>query len=193
MRDSASRARSRAGNRGRRLRRGGSVAAVAAAVLIAAAACSALPGSPSGSVTYQEALAFAKCMRAHGVPSFPDPGSNGQFSGNGIDKHSPQLQSAAGACQSLLPGRNPAAAVAQAGTRALRFSRCMRAHGILNFPDPSVKSNGSGVQVTVRMKVGTGGVDINSPQFKAAQQACLSLLPKPGKNASANSQNGSRG
>jgi len=69
----------------------------------------------------------------------------------------------------------------------------MRAHGILNFPDPSVKSNGSGVSSTVRMKVGTGGIDINSPQFKAAQQACLSLLPKLGKNASANSQNGSRG
>ncbi len=193
MIDSASRARGRAGNRGTRLRRGGSIAAVAAAVLIAAAACSELPGSPGGSVTYQEALAFARCMRAHGVPSFPDPGSNGQFSGNGIDKHSPQLQSAAGACQSLLPGRNPAAAVAQARTQALRFSRCMRAHGILNFPDPSVKSNGSGVSSTVRMKVGTGGIDINSPQFKAAQQACLSLLPKLGKNASANSQNGSRG
>jgi hypothetical protein len=192
MRDNDSRARGRAGNRGRRLRRGGSIAAVAA-VAIAAAACSALPGSPNGSVKYQKALAFARCMRGHGVPNFPDPASNGQLSGNGIDKHSPQVRSAEGACQSLLPGRNPAALQAQAGTQALRFSRCMRAHGMPNFPDPSVKSNGSGVAVTIRMKAGSGGIDPHSPQFQAAQQACRSILPKPGKNTSGNSQNGSGG
>ena len=193
MIDSASRARDRAGNRARRLRRGGSIAAVAAAVAIAAAACSALPGSPSGSVNYQEALAFARCMRGHGVPNFPDPGSNGQLNGSGIDKHSPQVQSAVGACQSLLPGRNPAALQAQAGAQALRFSRCMRAHGVPNFPDPSVKSNGSGVAVTIRMKAGSGGIDPRSPQFQAAQQACRSILPKPGKNASGNPPSGSGG
>ena len=193
MIDSASRARGRAGNRGRRLRRGGSIGAIAAAVVIAAAACSALPGSPSGSVLYQEALAFSKCMRAHGVPNFPDPGSNGQFSGNGIDKQSPQLQSAAGACQSRLPGLNPAAALAQGRTQALRFSRCMRAHGVPNFPDPSVKSHGSGVAITIRMKGGSGGIDPRSPQFQAAQNACRSILPMPGKNASGSSRNGSGG
>ena len=190
MIDNASRARGRAGNRGRRLRRGGSIGAIAAAVVIAAAACSALPGSPGRSVLYQEALAFSKCMRAHGVPNFPDPGSDGQFSGNGIDKQSPQLQSAADACQSLLPGRNPPAAVAHARTQALRFSRCMRAHGILNFPDPSVKFNGSGVSSTVRMKIGPGGIDPSSPQFSAAQQACSSILPKTGKNATSQSRSG---
>jgi hypothetical protein len=193
MIDSASRARGRAGTRADRLRRGGSIAAVAAAAVISAAACSALPGSPSGSVKYQEALAFARCMRAHGVPSFPDPDSNGQLNGNGIDKNSPQVQSAAGACQSLLPGQNPAAVQAQAGTLALRFSRCMRAHGIPNFPDPSVKTSGGSVSVTIRMKAGSGGIDPHSPQFQAAQQACSSILPKPGKNADGNPHRGSGG
>jgi hypothetical protein len=192
MIDSASRG-GRAGNRGRRLWRGGSIAVVAAAVAIAAAACSALPGSPSGSVKYQEALAFARCMRAHGVPSFPDPGSNGQLSANGIDTKSPQARSAAGDCQSMLPGGNSAAQVAQAGTLALRFSRCMRAHGVPSFPDPSVKSNGSGVAVTIRMKAGSGGIDPHSPRFQAAQQACRSILPKPGKNASGTAPSGSGG
>jgi hypothetical protein len=191
MIDSASRARDRAGNRGRRLRRGGSIAAVAAAVAIAAAACSALPGSPNGSVKYQEALAFSRCMRAHGVPSFPDPNSNGQLSTKGIDTKSPHVRSAVGDCQSLLPGQNPAAQVAQAGTQALRFSRCMRARGVPNFPDPSIKSNGSGVAVTIRLHAGSGGIDPHSPQFQAAQQACRSILPKPGKNASGNSPSGS--
>jgi hypothetical protein len=193
MIDGASRARDRAGNRGRQLRRGGSVAAVAAAVVIAAAACSALPGSPNGSVTYQEALAFARCMRAHGVPSFPDPGSNGQQTGNGIDQNSPQVRSAARACQSLLPGPNPAALQAQAGTQALRFSRCMRAHGIVNFPDPSVQANGGAVSVTIRMKAGVGGIDPRSPQFRTAQHACSSILPRPGQNGGGNSQSGSGG
>jgi hypothetical protein len=193
MIDSASRTRDRAGNRGRRLRRGGSIAAVAAAAAIAATACSALPGSPNGSVKYQEALAFSRCMRAHGVPSFPDPNSNGQLSANGIDTKSPQVRSAAGDCQSVLPGQNPAAQVAQAGTQALRFSRCMRAHGIPNFPDPSVQANGSGVAVTIRLHAGSGGIDPHSPQFQAAQQACRSILPKPGKNASGNPPNGSGG
>ena len=78
MKDSASRARDRAGNRGRRLRRAAAIAAVAAAVAIAAAACSALPGSPNGSVKYQEALAFSRCMRAHGVPNFPTRAATGK-------------------------------------------------------------------------------------------------------------------
>ena len=192
MKDNASRSPGRDSCLGSRLRRGGFLGAVAAAV-IAVAACSALPGSPSGSVKYQEALAFAKCVRAHGVPSFPDPNSNGQFSRNGIDANSPQVRSAVGACQSLLPGQNPAAQQAQAGAQALRFSRCMRAHGVPDFPDPSVQSNGSGTSVTIRMQAGNGGIDPNSPQFKAAMQACRSILPRPGSHSSGSSRNGSGG
>lgn len=51
-------------------------------------------------------LAFARCMRAHGVPDFPDPnGHAGQLGpGSGIDPGSPQFQSALnGPCQSLAP------------------------------------------------------------------------------------------
>jgi hypothetical protein len=51
-------------------------------------------------------LAFAKCMRAHGVPDFPDP--NGQADqlgpGSGFDPNTPQFQSALnGPCRSLAP------------------------------------------------------------------------------------------
>ncbi len=51
-------------------------------------------------------LAFARCMRAHGVPDFPDPnGQPGQLGpGSGIDPNSPQFQSALnGPCKSLAP------------------------------------------------------------------------------------------
>ncbi len=51
-------------------------------------------------------LAFARCMRAHGVPDFPDPnGQTGQLGpGSGIDPDLPQFQSALnGPCESLAP------------------------------------------------------------------------------------------
>jgi hypothetical protein len=61
-----------------------------------------------------------------------------------------------------------------------KYAACMRKHGVPNFPDPD--SNG-------RFKI-TGGVnkngqhfglDPNSPQYKAAQQACQKLAPNGGK------------
>jgi hypothetical protein len=58
--------------------------------------------SASGSFT----LAFARCMRAHGVPAFPNPdGHAGQLGpASGIDPNSPQFQSAInGPCLSLAP------------------------------------------------------------------------------------------
>ena len=59
---------------------------------------------PQGSGTFS--LAFAKCMRAHGVPDFPDPnGQSGQLGpSSGIDPNSPQFQSALnGPCEPLAP------------------------------------------------------------------------------------------
>lgn len=51
-------------------------------------------------------LAFAKCMRAHGIPKFPDPGAqSGQMGpGSGVDIGSPSFQAAVnGPCKSLAP------------------------------------------------------------------------------------------
>jgi hypothetical protein len=47
----------------------------------------------------QQLLAFAQCMRANGVPQFPDPGSDGGVRiGGGVDPSSPQFQHAAQLC-----------------------------------------------------------------------------------------------
>ena len=45
-------------------------------------------------------LAFGRCMRRHGIPSFPDPTSQGDlnFAGTGIDKSSPVFLAAARTC-----------------------------------------------------------------------------------------------
>jgi hypothetical protein len=69
-----------------------------------------LPGpSPQEQATYlQDALAYAKCMRGHGAPSFPDPhkGPDGgpEFPEIGPPDSSPHFKAAQRACHELLPG-----------------------------------------------------------------------------------------
>jgi hypothetical protein len=65
-------------------------------------------GAPSAAQAQQakaEALSFSRCVRAHGVPSFPDPqfGDNGQATlsikrGAGIDPNDPAFQRAQRIC-----------------------------------------------------------------------------------------------
>jgi hypothetical protein len=54
-------------------------------------------------------LAFARCLRSHGFPSFPDPTSGGELTPAmlaraGIDLHEPALLHAADACTSATHG-----------------------------------------------------------------------------------------
>lgn len=51
------------------------------------------------------------------------------------------------------------------------YSQCMRAHGIAKFPDP-----GPNGELQLRAGPGTG-IDPESPQYKAADQACKALMP----------------
>jgi hypothetical protein len=87
-------------------------------------------------------LAYAKCMRSHGVPNFPDPNASGGFSfGPAINPLSPAFRSAQAACGKLLSGPpSPGSAThpSAAGlAHILTISRCMRRHGISDFPDPT--------------------------------------------------------
>lgn len=56
----------------------------------------------------------------------------------------------------------------------LRFSVCMRSHGVPNFPDPS---SGGGIQIQLN---GGSGLNPSSPSFQSAQQQCRKLLPGGG-------------
>jgi hypothetical protein len=135
---------------------------------------------PSGPEAQKKMVAFAQCMRSHGVSDFPEP-TEGKLlikgtSKNGLNPGSPQFQSAMKACRSLAPApkispQQTAAMQAQ----ALKFSECMRSHGVPNFPDP--KFEGGGVQV--RINGGPGGVNPKSPPFQAAQKACQGDFPGP--------------
>jgi hypothetical protein len=125
-------------------------------------------------------------VRSHGVPNFPDP-TNGELrlqvqktpsstSVNGLEVNGPAFQSALQACRSYLPnGGHPSAAqTAQAKAKALAMSRCMRSHGVPNFPDPQFQSGPGGGGVGIR--IGGAGINPSSPAFQAAQKACGSIF-----------------
>ena len=156
-------------------------------------------GSPTGGSKADGARQFSVCMRSHGVPNFPDPkaSAGGGMSltldkGNGLNPDSPQFKAAQKSCEKLLPngGKPDAAMQAKAQAQMLKFSACMRSHGVANFPDP-VFSNG-GAKVT--LKSGNSGLSPNSPVFQAAQKACQSVMPGPpigGKGGATSSSSGS--
>lgn len=118
---------------------------------------------------------FSQCMRKNGVPSFPDPSANGSLSidsSSGIDPRSPRFQHAQQICRKVLPngGRPTPQQIQQAQQNALEFSRCMRSHGVKDFPDPNFTANGGGF----KLKVGSAGSDLNpsSAVFQKAMQTC---------------------
>jgi hypothetical protein len=170
-----------------RLPRAGMLAAAAAAVAVLATACGggSSPSSTAAPLTLSaltdQALAYAKCMRAHGIPDFPDPSvqDNAHSKGVGfnlgsdIDTHSAQFTSAAKLCQKQTGFGHISTAQLQAGMAAMpKFAECMRSHGIANFPDPFENSHQIGFS--------TNGIDMNSSRVKAAQATCRPLMPGGG-------------
>jgi hypothetical protein len=128
-------------------------------------------------------LVYAKCIRSHGVPNFPDPNASGGFSfGAGVNPQSPAFKSAQAACQKLIGGLpSPGSTThpsAEALAQMLKISRCMRRHGISDFPDPTTSmpsSMSSFEYVSDRDGVILAfprGFDDQSPQFTRAAGAC---------------------
>lgn len=60
---------------------------------------------------------------------------------------------------------------------AVKYSQCMRTHGVPNMPDPT--SNGS--FISDRGKLNGENINQNSPQFASANKACEHLLPNNGQ------------
>jgi hypothetical protein len=128
---------------------------------------------------YAEMLKFAGCMRSHGVADFPDPSPNGTISASGLNPQSSQFQAASKVCRKLLPngGAPTPAQQAQALAQALKFSQCMRGHGISDYPDPQ-SVPGGGIRMSLRATPGSD-LDPGSALFDSAQKACQSFMPGP--------------
>jgi hypothetical protein len=152
---------------------------------------SSSPESESSASAQQKIIAFSHCMRTHGVPEFPEPSEgrllvrssdhNGHVTG--VNPQSAQFQAASKACAKLSPkgGKPPSPAEqAKMQEQALKFSQCMRTHGVPSFPDPEFSKTGVGVGIRIGgKKGGPSRIDPNSPQFQAAQKTCQSIMPGP--------------
>jgi hypothetical protein len=167
--------------RRRRLRTGLVVSALLTLVLVATACAGGSNGpgvagqgssstpsaSPSGDPRDAE-LAYAKCMRDHGISDFPDPQPGGGLAiqaGPDLDQNNPQFKAADDACKSLLP--TPSKQDQQKEFEdMLAFAKCMREHGIVDFPDPKP---GEGIDISADQG---SDLDPNNPQFQAANKAC---------------------
>jgi hypothetical protein len=137
---------------------------------VAGQGASSTPGaSPSGDP--DGGLAYAKCMREHGISDFPDPqpggGLGGAVRGSDLDPNNPQFKAADEACKSLLPSPPSNEDQEQEFADMLAYAKCMREHGIADFPDPKP---GEGIVIPAAAQ-GTD-LDPNNPQFQAANKAC---------------------
>lgn len=171
-------ARGRSPARSWRARRWVLPVALVALGMLAVAGCGGGSNSSSSDAadsSDSQTVKYAQCMRANGLPSFPDP-VNGQLQltatpGGALDPTSPQFQAAQQACKSLEPpglqggtGQNN-----QQQSQLLKFADCMRENGVADFPDPQ---NG--------LFTGGGDLDPNSPEFQSALDACRDLIPGGG-------------
>jgi hypothetical protein len=128
----------------------------------------------------EAALNYARCMREHGV-DVPDP----SFEGDGIKQSGPtedvpraKVDDAENACKKYMEDIEPPNLSDEQQEEfkkaALANARCMREHGIENFPDPTFGEDG---RATIRIDKNSG-IDEDDPDFKKAQEACKGTLPK---------------
>jgi hypothetical protein len=119
----------------------------------------------------EKAVKFAECMRANGVPHFPDPDTNGAFN-FGVDVTVKVWLKAVDACKALKPpGALSSKRTPKQQAASLRFAQCVRDHGVKDFPDPV---NGEPLIDTYKIPSSNkpGGMTI----LNAATHECGSIL-----------------
>ncbi|MES1248372.1 MAG: hypothetical protein ABUS54_11955 [Actinomycetota bacterium] len=166
------------------MRKSSSIALVPlVAVAVLAAGCGGgspkpAAGAPPATTTVLNgsvagALAFARCMRAHGIPGWPDPSSDGGFDKAkllALGVSPSRIRSIEdGHCRyDFEPAPPPTRSqLAHRLQGLLAFARCMRGHGVDAFPDPTTQGELSIASVRA------AGVDLRSPVVQAAAQTCL--------------------
>jgi hypothetical protein len=121
----------------------------------------------------EKAVKFAECMRANGVPHFPDPDPKGDYN-FGVDVTPEVFTKAVDTCKALKPpGALSAKRTPKQQSASLRFAQCVREHGVKDFPDPV---NGEPLIDTYKIPSSNkpGGMTI----LNAATSACGAILKK---------------
>jgi hypothetical protein len=91
-------------------------------------------------VTSDEIMRVINCFRVHGLPNYPDPiydPVDGRW--HYPDQPPPLSSQVRQACASVMPQSTPASPIPTAQLNdLLNFAKCLRAHGIPDWPDPAV-------------------------------------------------------
>jgi hypothetical protein len=112
------------------------------------------------------ALAAAGCGGGSDPPSVASLGGSGTTTTGGGD-------STGGGGGTASGGPQIGGSVVIGTKDGLAFSRCMRAHGVKNFPDPNSQGE---IQIGA-----AAGINKGSPKFQSALQACRKVLPNGGQ------------
>jgi hypothetical protein len=162
------------------------LAACVAGAALVAAGCGSSSHTPSTGLSrkgpkfgVEAAYRYAACMRNHGVSNFPDPIVSSNGGGTSIRLvvaagvgNSPAFKTAQHACQGILPMPSASQVAAQQRQHTqdlLAFARCLRAHGLTNFPDPNAQG-----QLTLEM-IAAAGIDLHQPAILPAARACIGV------------------
>jgi hypothetical protein len=150
---------------------------VTAAALLAAgplAGCGGGAHANSRTKVISSALAYANCMRSHGVPDFPDPDGQGDFvihggAGTDLAPSSPAFQAAELVCgQFGSAGRQVTAAQEnQEFQKSLKAAACMRANGVPNYPEPKLIDGSIDHNFSPNLNINP-----SSPAFEQAAKKC---------------------
>ncbi len=127
----------------------------------------------------QDMVAFARCMRGHGV-QVPDPYHRAGHAGLSLDipSRGPATNAAFAACTHYIQPIIAAKAAGQASLAApelaalTRYAQCMRGHDIAMLDPTSFGAVNLGHVPGITSDYGR-----YSPQFRAADQACRHFLP----------------
>jgi hypothetical protein len=127
------------------------LAAASLAAVTAACGSSDKPHGTAGVGPSPQGIKYSDCMRSHGVLDFPDLNANGSVSlPSSINPQAPAFQAAQQTCASLRPEGSPPAPITLAQQKSfLANARCIRTHGVPNFPDPAFGPGGYGIGYNV--------------------------------------------
>jgi hypothetical protein len=138
---------------------------------VASANKGTVTASPSASASFDPdaPLKHAKCMRENGMTWFPDPPPPGEGQALEIPAGTDQkdFDAAMKACEKYLQNAIDKGGPDAAEIERLRqFAKCMREHGVPDFPDPKAD--------------GTSQIQINpdDPNFTTAEKACEQYKPE---------------
>jgi hypothetical protein len=129
---------------------------IVVALTLSACGESGSPHSAASAGHKNTQLALAECMRAHGVTNFPDPTQGPGGSGfsisatqgsstltvDGVTLAGPTFNSAEKVCKLFGGGTGPPPVSEKQKEQLVSFARCMRAHGVPSWADPTFPAGG---------------------------------------------------